>query len=530
MLSEFESLLLSVSDSLYACGVREIFGVAGEPITPLAKHAETRGIRYFGFRNEQAASYASAAIAFLTQRARTGVCMTVAGPGFTNALTGLANAGVNHWPNLLLCPLVSDTLAFQSMDQISCLKGICKGYFVYSKPDDDALVASALALANTAPFGSVCLFVSKKGVPINSCIPPISPPTFVSDIQLGEKTLVIIGGQVVLHPETFFLIRDLINDRRLPFLAESLARGILPESHPLCVSAARSSAFASCLSVVIIGGKIDWTLHFGSSPKWNPQCRFLILSDHPEYPPHLQARVSTASISSLAYIAKSFTKTTDSDWVNQLVEMSKTRKNLLSENVSPPNPNTLPSHVQAMGAIKRAVSRAGLEDALIVSEGANTMDVSRVVLDQIRLPCKRLDAGRWGTMGVGLAYVMAAHAIDPSCPTICIEGDSALGFSGMELETIVRYKCKAVIFVFNNGGIYTGARDNATAFNPNIRHDVLMNSFGGEALSTNGGDARTVETVSREAFLLLSRGIYPILVDIGIHPASGVLSGSISRL
>ena len=205
-------------------------------------------------------------------------------------------------------------------------------------------------------------------------------------------------------------------------------------------------------------------------------------------------------------------------------------KDKLSKRIFEVRSGHLPSHHEAIGAIKRAIKNASLQGSVVVSEGANTMDVTRVALDDISEPCKRLDAGRWGTMGAGLGMAIAAATIKPNETVICIEGDSAFGFSGMELETMVRYKCKVVVIVFNNGGIYTGARDNATAFSPSIRHDELIKAFGGLGLSTQGGDAHAVQRVVSNAFDRVKAGQYPVLVDVIIDPKSGTLSGSISRL
>lgn len=98
-------------------------------------------------------------------------------------------------------------------------------------------------------------------------------------------------------------------------------------------------------------------------------------------------------------------------------------------------------------------------DSIIVSEGANTMDIGRTILNN-SLPRHRLDAGTFGTMGVGPGFAIAAALYcRDNCPNkkvICVEGDSAFGFSAMEIETMYRYKLPIVIIVVNNGGIYSG--------------------------------------------------------------------------
>ena len=106
----------------------------------------------------------------------------------------------------------------------------------------------------------------------------------------------------------------------------------------------------------------------------------------------------------------------------------------------------------ALGAIKQVLDQE--PDITLVNEGANTLDITRNVID-MRLPRRRLDCGTWGVMGIGMGYAIAAAVVSGK-PVVAIEGDSAFGFSGMEIETICRYNLPIVTVVFNNGGIYRG--------------------------------------------------------------------------
>jgi len=498
--------------------VHKIFGVAGDPITPFISFAESYGIQFFGFRNEQAASYAASAVSFLSCRNSVGICLTVAGPGFTNAITGLANACTNEWPVILVCPLVIKPGDFQSIDQLAIVSStptMCRGYVIYDKLKSSVDLAIKMSLDHN---GGVVLFVPSDRIQssshfvysVSSSIPrslsnlsPLSSPSC--------RPLVVIGSRAPMYPELCAAIRSFIETNRIVFFADPMGRGVVPESHPLCVSAARSRAISTATVAIIIGGNLDWMLHHGNPPKWAPNCQFITVSS-PDDRKLLQA----------LHVVES-----DDLWRSQLVEFSKSKRSSLPARLSPVPSSTLPNHWQAIGAVKRLIGTFSLEDSIIVSEGANTMDVCRVALDEIAHPRRRLDSGRWGTMGAGLGFVLAACSHDsPEKIVIAVEGDSAFGFSGMELETLVRYKCKCIIVVFNNSGIYTGSRDNATAFGQ-VCHANLMEAFGGFGVSSRGIGPDQALT---KAMHLVKSNHFPVLVDLIIDPTSGTASGSLSRM
>jgi oxalyl-CoA decarboxylase len=526
---KFERVLEKLAVDLHKSNrIKSVFGIAGDPITPLIGFTESLGIRYYGFRNEQAASYAASVVSFLSRMREVGVCMCVAGPGMVNALAGLGNAVSNGWPMLLICPFTPDPYEFQYIDQLQSISGLSKGFVFYNGQTDS--VYKAIDMACAPPYGPVVLFI-EKGFSERVYHPitqPTRPPT-VSSVpsitSIEGRVLLVIGPGAVLRPSMDAALRDLVSKKGVPFLAESMARGLLSESHAYCVSAARSNAFKSASAVILVGTKLDWMLAYGKTPKWSEGCKFFQFTDDPivDSPVRI-SRFPLEAIRDLMDIR------IDEDWRTNLIKIATMNRTSLAKKLSSFRQGKLPSHLEAIGAVKRAIIDAKLEDCLVVSEGANTMDVTKISLDNVSNPCRRLDAGRWGTMGSGLGYVVAACAQNPNYPVICIQGDSAFGFSGMELETLVRYKCKVVIVIFNNGGIYTGATDNATAFCKGIRHDMLMKAFGGEGLSTGNGDAQVVADTMRKAFKMMTGGRFPVLVDINIDPSSGTQSGSLSRL
>jgi oxalyl-CoA decarboxylase len=183
----------------------------------------------------------------------------------------------------------------------------------------------------------------------------------------------------------------------------------------------------------------------------------------------------------------------------------------------------------ALGVINQVV-----EDnpgVMFVNEGANTLDLARDVVD-MHLPRHRLDTGTWGVMGVGMGYAIAA-AVETGEKVIALEGDSAFGFSGMELETICRYGLPIVVVVFNNGGIYKGDDVNRdpsstdpapTVLDAAARYDKLIEAFGG-----TGYDVKDPAGLDRALRAALDAGT-PALINVAIDPTAGTESGHLSHL
>jgi oxalyl-CoA decarboxylase len=181
----------------------------------------------------------------------------------------------------------------------------------------------------------------------------------------------------------------------------------------------------------------------------------------------------------------------------------------------------------ALGALRTIIKER--PDAILVNEGANTLDLARGVIDMYK-PRKRLDVGTWGVMGIGMGYSIAA-AVETGKPVLAIEGDSAFGFSGMEIETICRYQLPVCIVIFNNDGIYRGTDVNSggsdpatTVFVKGSRYDKMMEAFGGVGINATSPDE-----LKRAVNAAMDSG-KPTLINAVIDPAAGSESGRIGNL
>jgi oxalyl-CoA decarboxylase len=201
------------------------------------------------------------------------------------------------------------------------------------------------------------------------------------------------------------------------------------------------------------------------------------------------------------------------------------------ENVTKMAPRLMNNNVPmdyhgALGVLRTIIKER--PETILVNEGANTLDLARGVID-IYKPRKRLDVGTWGVMGIGMGQAIAA-AVETGHPVLAVEGDSAFGFSGMEVETICRYGLPVCVVIFNNNGIYRGTDVNkagadpaTTVFVPGARYDKMMEAFGGVGVNaTSPDDLRRAVNAALEAGK-------PTLINAVIDPAAGSESGRIGN-
>ncbi|XP_051033806.1 2-hydroxyacyl-CoA lyase 1 isoform X1 [Phodopus roborovskii] len=544
-----------IAQALKTQNVEYMFGVVGIPVTEIALAAQELGIRYIGMRNEQAACYAASAVGYLT--GRPGVCLVVSGPGLIHALGGMANANMNCWPLIVIggsSERNQETMgAFQEFPQVEA----CRLYSKFSaRPTsiehipiviEKAVRSSIYGRPGACYIDIPADFVTLQGnvdsIWYKECClpPPVSMAetpavcTAASVIRNAKQPLLIIGkGAAYSHAEGS--IRKLVEQCNLPFLPTPMGKGVVPDNHPNCVGAARSRALQFADVIVLFGARLNWILHFGLPPRYQADVKFIQIDICAEELGN-NVRPSVTLLGDINAVSKQlleqFDKTpwqfpTDSKWWKTLREKMKSNeavsKELASKTTLPMNYYTVFYHVQEQ--LPR--------DCFIVSEGANTMDIGRTVL-QNYLPRHRLDAGTFGTMGVGLGFAIAAAVVakdrSPGKRVICVEGDSAFGFSGMEVETICRYNLPIILLVVNNNGIYQGFdadtwektlnfQEAVTAIPPmcllpNSHYEQVMTAFGGK-----GYFVKTPEELQNSLRQALEDTSKPYLINIMIEPQS----------
>lgn len=544
-----------VIDALKLNDIDTIYGVPGIPITDLGRMAQAEGIRVISFRHEQNAGNAAAIAGFLTKK--PGICLTVSAPGFLNGLTALANATTNCFPMILISGSSEREIVdlqqgdYEEMDQLAIAKPLCKAAFRVLHAQDIGIgVARAIRAAVSGRPGGVYLDLpaklfsqvmdaaegAKSLVKVIDAAPEQLPsPTAIKralDVLKSAKKPLIILGKGAAYAQADEEIRSFVETSGIPFLPMSMAKGILPDTHPLSAGAARSTVLKDADVVLLVGARLNWLLSHGKGKTWGDAPKKFIQVDIE--PKEMDSNVEIAAplvgdigsvIAALNNGIKSGWQAPSSEWIDAInarkeVNISKMAQRLLK------NSTPMDFH-SALGALKQVIKER--PDAILVNEGANTLDLARGVIDMYQ-PRKRLDVGTWGVMGIGMGFAVGA-AVETGKPVLAVEGDSAFGFSGMEVETICRYNLPVTIVIFNNNGIYrgtdtdpTGRDPGTTVFVPGSRYDKMMEAFGGV-----GYHVTTPDELKKAVDAAMDSG-KPTLINAVIDPAAGSESGNIGSL
>jgi len=546
-----------VIDAFKLNDIETFYTVPGIPISDLLRMAQAEGLRVISFRHEQNAGNAAAIAGYLTKK--PGVCLTVSAPGFLNGLTALANATTNCFPMILISGSSEREIVdlqqgdYEEMDQLAIAKPLCKAAFrVLHAQDIGIAVARAIRAAVSGRPGGVYLDLPAKLFsqvmdaeegrkslvkvidPAPAQLPAPDAINRALDQLKGAKRPLIVLGKGAAYAQADDAIRALVEKSGIPFLQMSMAKGLLPDTHPQSAGAARSMVLKDADVVMLIGARLNWLLSHGKGKTWGaPGSKKFIQIDIE--PKEMDSNVEIVApvvgdigscVSALVACIDGRWPAPPADWINGVnsrkeANIAKMAPKLMS-NASPMNFHG------ALGALRRVVKER--PDAILVNEGANTLDLARGIIDMYE-PRKRLDVGTWGVMGIGMGYAVAA-AVETGKPVLAIEGDSAFGFSGMEVETICRYKLPVCVVIFNNSGIYRGTDVNPTGgsdpspmvFQPDTRYDRMMEAFGGAGVHVTNPD---------ELYRAVSEAMdsgKPTLINAVIDPAAGTESGNIGSL
>jgi oxalyl-CoA decarboxylase len=546
-----------VIDALKLNGLTTIYGVPGIPITDFGRMAQAEGIRVLSFRHEQNAGYAASIAGFLTKK--PGVCLTVSAPGFLNGLTALAHATTNCFPMIQISGSSEREIVdlqqgdYEEMDQLAIAKPLCKAAFrVLHAADIGIGVARAIRAAVSGRPGGVYLDLPAKLFgqvmdaeagrkslvkvidPAPAQIPSQDSIKRALDLLQSAKKPLIILGKGAAYAQADEDIRALVEKSGIPFLPMSMAKGLLPDTHPQCAGAARSTVLAGSDVVMLIGARLNWLLSHGKGKAWGPphSKRFIQIDIEPremdsniEIVAPIVGDIGSCVKALLAGMGDKWTKAPQ-DWIASV--NAKKEENIGKMAPRLMNNNVPMDYHGALGVLRSIIKER--PDAILVNEGANTLDLARGIIDMYQ-PRKRLDVGTWGIMGIGMGYAIAA-AIETGKPVLAVEGDSAFGFSGMEVETICRYKLPVCIVIFNNDGIYrgtdvnpTGGADPApTVFVKGARYDKIIEAFGGVGINATSPDE-----LKRAVNAAMDSG-KPTLINAVLDPGAGSESGRIGNL
>ncbi len=551
-----------VIDALKLNGLNTIYGLPGIPITDLTRMAQAEGIRVISFRHEQNAGNAAAIAGFITQK--PGVCLTVSAPGFLNGLTALTNATTNCFPMILISGSSEREIVdlqqgdYEEMDQLAIAKPLCKAAFRVLNAEDIGIgVARAIRAAVSGRPGGVYLDLPAKLFAqtmdaetgrqslikvVDAAPRQIPAPDAVSralDLLKSAKRPLILLGKGAAYARADVALRELIEKTGIPYLPMSMAKGILPDTHPQSAAAARSFVLPEADVVLLIGARLNWLLSHGKGKTWGGKThkdwggQAYIQIDISPTEMDSNVRIDAPVVgdigSCVAALLEGIDATwrkPDAAWLNAITERKNKNLAKMAEMLAK---DPLPMNFHSALNVVRDIIKAN-PDAMLVNEGANTLDFTRSIVDMYK-PRKRLDVGTWGIMGIGMGFAVAA-AVETEQNVIAIEGDSAFGFSGMEVETICRYNLPVCVVVMNNNGVYrgtdvnpTGGADVApTVFVKGARYEMLMEAFGGVGVKA------TTPAELRAAMEAAIRTRKPTLINAIIDETAGTESGRITSL
>ena len=544
-------------DALKLNGIKTIYNVPGIPITDLGRFAQAQGMRVISFRHEQNAGYAASVAGFLTKM--PGVCMTVSAPGFLNGLTALANATTNCWPMILISGSSEREIVdlaqgdYEEMDQLAAARPFCKAAYRLNHAQDIGIaIARAIRSAVSGRPGGVYLDIpgamlgqamdaaegARTLVKVIDPAPRQTPaPEAIARaiaVMKGAERPLIVLGKGAAYDQSDDLVRALVEKTGYPFLPMSMAKGLLPDTHPQCAAAARSTVLKDSDVVIMMGARINWLLSHGKGKQWGePGSKRFVQIDINAEEMDSNVEIAAPLVGDVGSCAKALLEAIDGEgiapptaWLEAVHSKAKANMEKMSARLR--NNNIPMDYHAALGVLKDAINER--PDTILVNEGANTLDLARSIVN-VHKPRHRIDVGTWGVMGIGMGAAIAA-AIETGQRVLAVEGDSAFGFCGMEVETICRYKLPVCIVVFNNNGIYRGDGENwgggddpaTTVFVPDARYDKMMEAFGGA-----GHWVKTPDELRRAVDDALESG-RPTLINAAIDPAAGKESGNIGNL
>ena len=545
-----------LAESLRRLGLMDVYGLVGIPVTEAAFAMQKLGINYYGFRFEQQAGMAAATHGFLTKK--PGVLLTVSSLGFMNGLTATANATVNCYPMIQISGASDPTMVdmnmgtYEQLDQLNTARPLVKAAFRCSYAKDiPAAVARAYRVAVSGRPGGVYIDMTTPAlgeimdaseaeklfyepVDIASTVAPTKASVDRAvEMILAAKRPAILLGKGAAYAQVDEKIKTLVETYKIPYLAMSMAKGLMPDTGEYSALSCRSTIMEKADVVIVIGARINWMLSFGRG-KWNPEGKFVQLEVEPS---EIDRNVPIAapvvgdmgqSLDMILEAMNGKSMSADPGWLTSLQEESKVKNAKFQTRLADAAKVSPMTHWSALSVIKPVLESN--PDVVLINEGANTLDDTRDSVD-MSLPRHRVDCASWSIMGMGMGSAIGA-AVATGKSVVAVEGDSAFGFSGMDFATICRYKLPVTVVIFNNGGIYNGIGVNPsggdapapTTLDINAKYNLIGEAFGADNYRVdNIADLRK----ALEAAIASKR---PCMIDVQLAADSGKESGHIGYL
>ena len=463
-----------VIDALKLNGVKTIYGVPGIPITDFGRMAQAEGIRVISFRHEQNAGNAAAIAGYLTKQ--PGICLTVSAPGFLNGLVALANATTNCFPMILISGSSEREIVdlqqgdYEEMDQLAIAKPLCKAAFrVLHAADIGIGVARAIRAAVSGRPGGVYLDLPAKlfgqvmdaAAGKKSLVKVIDPapaqlpaPAAVKralEVLKSAKRPLIILGKGAAYAQADDAIRALVEKSGAPFLPMSMAKGLLPDTHPQSAGAARSTVLKDADVVMLIGARLNWLLSHGKGKTWGEAPKKFIQVDIEPKEMDSNVEIAAPLVGDIGSCVEALLEGMG-DWPAPPADWTGAVNTKREENVAKMAPRLMNNRSPmdyhgALGALRTIIKER--PDAILVNEGG-TRSTSPAASSTCCPPRKRLDVGTWGVMGIGMGYAIAAAIETGKLPCSRSRAIQRSASWASKIETICNYDLPVCVVVFKN--------------------------------------------------------------------------------
>jgi acetolactate synthase I/II/III large subunit len=507
-------------------GIGEIFTLVGDHLNLVLAEADKAGLRIVDMRHESGAAHAADAWARIHRR--PALALATGGPGHTNALTGLATAHLAGSPLILVSgarhSLQAHRGAFQDIDQMGMAAPVVKWAAEANHPARlPHLLARAYAEANSGRRGAVHLSVPvdvfDADAPEQPQVShkPVAPSSDIAEIEAAlaraERPVVIAGGGV-WWSDARDELRTFIESADAPLYTISLARGLVPDDHPLCMGYADPALNRAALEVfrqadlvVVLGKRIDFRLVFGGARLFSSRARFAQVDIEPaEF--GINREIDVAVCSDLKHALRRVEKRERQDWLASVRDArGRWLANLENARGEP-------------AAYCRAIRDALPPGTLISWDGGDFVHWGRCIVPA-NVPGGWMRLGPMATIGAALPNAIAMKAACPDKPVVLITGDGAFGFYIAEIDTAVRHKLPFVIVVGNDGAwglekrLQTVVGREVACDLRQTRYDLVVKAF--------GGDGETVDSPDRIAAALergFSAGVpYCININLRAEPS-----------
>ncbi len=498
-----------VARVLKQAGVGHVFTLCGGHILPIYDGCVKDGIGVIDVRHEQAAAHAADAYARLTRH--VGVAIVTAGPGVTDAVTGVANAYAARSPLLLIggaAPLGLRGLgALQEMEQVALLRPITKGaWSVTETRQIPEVLTTAIRVALSGRPGPVFVeipvdlllgTVEDRLAPIPTDYvhrtPAAADPAAIerlAELLAGAERPVVMAGAGVYWDDAAAALATFAQAAGAPVFMNGAGRGCLPADHPLAFAQARAFALGQADVVLVLGAPLDFRLGYGRPPTFAENARVGMVDCDPEE----LGRNRPLAVGIAGHIGRVLDQVTAAlprgvaarvaDWRSRVSATEREARQRLDAQCA--SDDVPVSHYRWAAEIAGHVT----PDTIVVGDGGDVVGCAAKII-RLHRPGQWLDPGPFGCLGVGPSFAIAAKLLHPDRRVLLVAGDGALGLNGMELETAVRFKLPMTCIVGNDGGwgqirnpqlsFFGEERAVATSL-PTTRFDLMAAALGGRGV------------------------------------------------